>query len=177
MVELEFEQLDIFVEGVYIEEGTDEAVNFEGWITNPTDDTAVIESFTGEDVKSYRFTFMDYEAPFKIDFQDINKVYKVVQVLEDYDFNIESIVNEYLSAIRADTDILMSEDDKDDYIDSLSPERAFWFGRMARIDSSDSIFKLDGNENLVSLNDDEAVKHITTHFHDFINEDLDALGY
>lgn len=177
MVELEFEQLDIFVEGVYIEEGADEAVNFSGWITNPTDDMDVIESFTGEDVKSYRFTFMDYEAPFKLDFQDVIKVYKVAQVLIDYDFDLESIVNEYLTEIRAYTDILMSEDAKDDYIDSLTPERAFWFGRMARIDSLDTIFKLDGNENLVSLNDYEAEIHIITHFYDFINDDLSALGY
>lgn len=180
MLDMGFEQLDLFVEGWIVEEdaeeGTEEVVTVIEKVTNPESIEDILEQITSEDIKSYSLSFTDHEAPFNFEFSNMELVFKMVEVLNDYDFNIIEIVEEYHAQCKIYNEDVRPIETLESYLETLTHEEAFYRGRFATMDSSDDYYRLDGYLNIVTMSEAEAVEYYFVHFQEALNN-LDALGY
>ena len=159
MLDMDFEQLDLFVEGWLVEEGSEEVTLVTEKISSPESIEDVLEQITTEDVESYSLGFVDHGAPFNFDYTNMELVFKMVQVLNDYDFNIIEIVEEYHAQCKIYNEDVRPIEELEDYLGTLTPEEAFYRGRFATMDSSDDFYRLDGYLNIITMSEAEAVEY------------------
>lgn len=162
MMELEFEQLELFAEVTYTDDVTGETKNATGWIFDPEEDSDVLEALdVPESAGTFHIMFTDYISPFKIPSLINSTVYEVVSALKGVGHDLEILVHDYLDYTGDEASRLLTEDELyEQVISSATPEEAFRLGRFADINHSDTYFKFNGYGNIVGMDDYEAKRHL-----------------